>query len=188
MNTNLPAIKMPPLARNLIDTNAVQVITDWINSLPGLPALAPPAILPDGGAFFSTANVTLQAPDTNAALFYTLDGSLPGTNSLRYSGTFTVTSNMIVSAFAVETNFNNSIAVNALFLVQPLYFTSVSYLANQLQLGFMGVTGSNYVLQATTNLTTWTPIATNTAVTNGFDFFDPAATSFPLRFYRVRQQ
>src|SRR5262249_32271922 len=74
INTNLPAIKMPPLARNLIDTNAVQVFTDWINSLPGTPALAPPAIIPNGGSFSAPINVTLQAADSNAAIYYTLDG------------------------------------------------------------------------------------------------------------------
>jgi len=100
-----------------------------------------------------------------------------------------VTSNVIVSAFAVETNFNNSIAVNALFLVQPLYFTSVSYLANQqLQLGFVGAVGSNYVLQASTNLTTWIPIGTNLATTNLFLLYDPQAKNFPHRYYRVLQQ
>jgi hypothetical protein len=31
---------MPPLARNLIDTNAVNLIRDWINSLP-VPAAVP---------------------------------------------------------------------------------------------------------------------------------------------------
>jgi uncharacterized repeat protein (TIGR03806 family) len=34
MNTNAPTIKMPPLARNRIDTNAVQLMANWINSLP----------------------------------------------------------------------------------------------------------------------------------------------------------
>jgi hypothetical protein len=78
------------------------------------------------------------------------------------------------------TNFNSSVAANALFLVQPLAFSAVGFLPNQqLQLGFLGVTGSNYVLQASTNLTTWTPISTNTATTN--------ATNFPHRFYRVLQ-
>ena len=52
----------------------------------------------------------------------------------------------------------------------------------------MGVTGSNYVLQASTNFTTWTPLSTNTAATNVFNFFDPDATNFPYRFYRVLQQ
>ena len=40
INTNNPTIKMPPLAHNLIDTNAVNLIRDWINSLPApAPAL-----------------------------------------------------------------------------------------------------------------------------------------------------
>lgn len=33
----------------------------------------------------------------------------------------------------------------------------------------VGVTGRNYVLQASTNFTTWTPINTNLAVTNPFN-------------------
>jgi hypothetical protein len=148
-----------------------------------------PAILPDGGSCFSRANVALQSPDTNATIFYTLDGSLPTTHSLPYSGAFNLASNVTISEFAAETNFNNRIAVSALFLVQPLYFTSDSFLTNrQLQLGFSGATGSNNVLPAATNLTTWTPISTNTAVTNLFNFFDPKATNFPSRYYRVLQQ
>ncbi len=41
MNTVNPAIKMPPLARNLIDTNAVAVMAAWINSLGGTPGPGP---------------------------------------------------------------------------------------------------------------------------------------------------
>jgi uncharacterized repeat protein (TIGR03806 family) len=37
MNTNAPTIKMPPLARNRVDANAVQLMADWINSLSDVP-------------------------------------------------------------------------------------------------------------------------------------------------------
>jgi autotransporter-associated beta strand protein len=189
INTNLATIKMPPLARSIIDTDAVQVITGWINSLPGTPALAPPSITPNGGNFNTPVSVTLQPPDTNAAVYYTLDGSLPSTNSILYSGAFRLTNSATVSANAFETNFNNSIALSAAFVVQPLYFTSAGFLANQqFQLGFAGAAGGNYVLQATTNFSTWTPVSTNTAVTNLFNLVDPGATNFPYRFYRVLQE
>jgi hypothetical protein len=188
LNTTNAAYKMPPLARSLIDTNAVAVIGAWINSLPGIPALAPPSINPNGGSYYSTINVTLTAPATNATIYYTLDGTLPTTNSLRYTPPFNLTSNATVAAKVFASGYNTSVAANALFLVQPLAFSAVGFLPNQqLQLGFLGVTGSNYVLQASTNLTTWTPISTNTARTNPFNFLDPNATNFPHRFYRVLQ-
>jgi len=57
-----------------------------------------------------------------------------------------------------------------------------------LQLGFFGAPGSNYVLQATTNFSSWTPISTNTALTNQLNLLDPQATNFPYRYYRVLQQ
>jgi autotransporter-associated beta strand protein len=189
INTNATAIKMPPLARGVIDTNAVQVFNDWINSLPGVPVLAPPTITPGGGTFVASVNVSLQVPDTNATIYYTLDGSLPTTNSILYSGAFNLTGNGTVTANAFETNFYNSIGVSAQFLVQPLNFTSEGFDTNNLfELGFSGVAGSNYVLEASTNLINWTSISTNNATTNLFNLLDPDATNFPYRFYRVFQQ
>ena len=189
MNTVNPAIQMPTLARNLIDTNAVQVFTDWINSLPGTPALAPPTITPSGGTFLPSVSVALQSTNNNALLYYTLDGSLPTTNSFLYSAPFVLTGNATVAASAFETNFDNSVAASALFLVQPLHFTSSAFIGNgQFQLGFAGMINSNYVLQATTNLINWTPISTNTAVTSPINLSDPKATNYPYRFYRVQQQ
>ena len=189
MNTTNPTIQMPNLARNLIDTNAVAVMAGWINSLPGIPALAPPTITPNGGSYISKVGVTLTAPDNNAAIYYTLDGSLPTSSSRLYSGPFNLTSNATVSASAFEANSNNSVAVSTLFLVQPMSFTSESFLPNQqFQMGFSGVTGSNYVLEASTDLFNWIPISTNTALTNFFNLVDPGASNFPRRFYRVLEQ
>ena len=188
LNSLDAAIKMPPLARNLVDTNAVQVITDWINSLPGTPALAPPALTPNGGSFIASVNVSASAPNTNAAIYYTLDGTLPTTNSLPYTGPINLFSNATISVNAFATGYVSSVTASALFLVQPLYFASENFSNNMFQLKFFGAAGSNYVLFASTNLATWIPISTNLATTNLFYLTDPKASNYSSRFYRVLQQ
>jgi uncharacterized repeat protein (TIGR03806 family) len=188
MDTTNNTIKMPPLARNLIDTNAVQVLTDWINSLPGVPALAPPVLTPNGGNFVASVNVAAQQPDANAVIYYTLDGSKPTTNSLLYTGPFTLLDSATVSASSFRTGYVNSVTTSALFMVEPLHFVAEELTNNVFRLTFSGTAGGNYVLEATTNLVTWTPIATNMPDTNVFDLFDPATTNYPYRFYRVRRQ
>jgi uncharacterized repeat protein (TIGR03806 family) len=189
MNTTNTPTKMPPLARNLIDTNGVAVMAGWINSLPGTPALAPPVVTPNGGNYLGSIGVTLSPPNANAAIYYTLDGSLPTTNSLLYSSPFSLKNTSTVTANAFEAGYDNSIAASALFFVQPLNFISESWLANQqFQMEFSGATGSNYVLQATTNFVNWTSISTNTPLTNSFNLLDPNAAQYPYRFYRVLQQ
>jgi hypothetical protein len=188
INTTDKAIQMPPSFRNLIDTNAVQVMTDWINSLPGTPTLAPPTITPNGGNYISFVNVALDAPDPNAAIFYTLDGSLPTTNSLLYAGAFKLFTNATVSASAFRTNFDNSAAALAPFLIQPIYLTSQGFSNGGFQLRFAVAPGGNYVLQASTNLLDWTSISSNTTSTNLLNLFDSNASNFPSRYYRVLLQ
>ncbi|HWD91725.1 MAG TPA: chitobiase/beta-hexosaminidase C-terminal domain-containing protein, partial [Verrucomicrobiae bacterium] len=189
MNTTNAATKMPNLARNLIDTNAVAVMAAWINSLPGVPALAPPGITPAGGTFNGAVSVTLQPPDNNAAIYYTLNGTLPTTNSLLYSGPLLVGTNTTLLASAFETNFDNSVAASALFTIQAPFFTTEAFTSGGVfQLGLSGAAGNRYVLQASTNLVDWAPIATNMATTNLFNLMDSNAAGFPSRFYRVLQQ
>ncbi len=184
------SVQMPPLARLLIDTNAVAVMGAWINSLPGAPTLAPPSITPNGGVFPSPVSVTLQSTNSNATLYYTLDGSLPTINSFLYSAPFTLTNTATLTVNAFWTGFNNSIASSALFIVNPpVIFTSEGFAGDgQFQLGFSGMPGYSYVLQGTTNLIAWTSLSTNTAATNVLNLIDPSATNFPYRFYRVLQQ
>jgi hypothetical protein len=189
INTTNGTVQMPPLARNVIDTNAVAVISAWINGLPGTPAEAPPAVTPNGGSYFNSVSVALAAPDTNAVIRYTLDGTLPSANSPAYIGAFNLTGNATVTASAWRTNYNNSVATSAQFFVLPLQFTSESFTTNgQFQLNFLGAPGSKYVLQATTNFVNWTSLSTSTATTNSIILVDPAATNFPFRYYRVLQQ
>lgn len=186
--TNTIKIQMPPLARNVIDTNAVSVLAAWINSLPGTPALPPPSLTPGAGNYVASVKVTAQESNPSAAIYYTLDGSLPTTNSLLYMGPITLWSNATVSASAFETGYVNSVTASALYQIQPVYFTSAGFSNGVFHLGFAGAAGSNYVLEGSTNLTTWTPISTNSAPANFFDLIDPGASNFLYRFYRVVQQ
>jgi hypothetical protein len=122
-------------------------------------------------------------------IYYTLDGSLPTTNSFRYAGAFNLFSNATVSANAFETSFNNSIAASALvFSCSPCISHRDGFLPNHSSNWVSSAAGSNYVLQATTNFSTWTPISTNTGHDQLFNLLDPKATNYPYRFYRVRQQ
>ncbi|HVV72177.1 MAG TPA: chitobiase/beta-hexosaminidase C-terminal domain-containing protein, partial [Verrucomicrobiae bacterium] len=187
MNTTEPAIKMPGLARNVIDTSAVQVIGDWINSLPGTPALAPPSITPGGGNFNGSVIVTLQAPDTNAAVYYTLDGSLPSTASQLYAGPFLLSSSALVRANASEAGFATSVATGAQFNVASgIVFSSSGWLTNgTFALQLSGPTGKTYVFEGSTNLIDWVPVSTNVPVASPFTLTDPAAANFRYRFYRA---
>src|SRR5581483_2406756 len=189
MSATNAAIKMPTLARNLVDTNAVQVMAAWINSLPGTPALPPPIIAPAGGAFNRSITVTLQAPDTNAALRYTLDGTLPTTNSLLYSSPLTLTSSASLEAAAFEAGFNNSVAAAAQFTLQSPYFTAASLLANgQFQLTVSAAPGSVCVLESSADLEHWMPVNTNVSSGATLIFTDVTATKSSERFYRIAQQ
>jgi len=49
-------------------------------------------------------------------------------------------------------------------------------------LGVGGLRGYNYIIEASTNLTSWLPIQTNPAP---FIFVDPGLTNYPQRFYRT---
>jgi mono/diheme cytochrome c family protein len=189
IDTTNAAIKMPPLARNLIDTNAVAVFAAWINSLPGTPAEAPPTISPAGGTFTGGITVTILPPDTDAKVYYTLDGSLPTTNSLQYTGPFNLTNTATVSANAFETGFINSVAPSYSFTILPgVSFTAPGFLTNGMfEMEISGLPGQSYVIQTSTDLVNWIPVMTNVPDTSPFYLAVPGATNGGNSFYRAIQ-
>ena len=74
-------IRMPPLARNTIDTQGAALLRSWIDSLPGRDVLAPPSMTPAGGNFDHAVSVMLASSEPGAEIRYTLDGSAPGPRS-----------------------------------------------------------------------------------------------------------
>ena len=190
MNVANLSIQMPPLARNLIDTNAVQLMAEWINSLGGTPALAPPTLAPPGGTIQGLVNVTIQPPAGNVAVYYTLDGSVPTTNSLPYTGPFTLTNSAVVNANAWEPGYVESVVGSAQYTILPgIFFMSPGGFTNgSFQMSFAGPVGFSYVLQVSTNLTQWTSISTNTPGTSPFVLSDPGVAGESSRFYRVLEE
>jgi hypothetical protein len=132
--------------------------------------------------------LTLQPPDANAALYYTLDGSLPTTNSMLYLGPFSLNASAVVTANAFEAGYVNSVVVSGLFtIVPPLNnFFAPALLANgSFQAQYWAPAGQTYILQASTDLLNWVPVSTNTPSAVPFGWVVPGTTNVPTRFYRV---
>jgi hypothetical protein len=65
-----------------------------------------------------------------------------------------------------------------------MQLTRLNWLTNrQFHFRLIGTSGQSYILQASTNLSAWTPLQTNSATF--YDFTDTNAVNFPRRFYRA---
>jgi hypothetical protein len=174
----------------MIDTNAVELITEWINSLAGVPAAPPPLIDPPGGNL-SSAPGGLQIFDADpfATIYYTLDSTLPTTNSAVYTGPLLLASNATVTAMAARSGFVESAPVSSVYapagvvLVPQLYEPA----AGRFVFGAGPVSGM-CVIQTSTNLLNWTSVATNEAQGNYLKFTDTSGSTLGARFYRVLRQ
>jgi hypothetical protein len=63
--------------------------------------------------------------------------------------------------------------------------TPISYAAGHFTLQITGVLGPDYVIFASTNLSSWSAISTSTPSFMPFTFVDTNAGAFPRRFYRA---
>ncbi len=110
-------IRMPPIARETIDVQGVQLLHDWITAMPGKDVLAPPKIIPDGGTFGTAVTVKLASADQGAQIRYTLDGSVPGPEDLLYSGPIDISGPTVLRARSYKDGMTRSITSESVFIV-----------------------------------------------------------------------
>jgi uncharacterized repeat protein (TIGR03806 family) len=112
-------IRMPPLARETIDTQGVNLLGEWIRSLPGRPVLDPPTLSRPGGTYDGPINVSLQDAEPGADIRYTVDGSEPGASDTRYEKPIQITGATVLRARAFKEGFTRSISAQEVYIVGP---------------------------------------------------------------------
>jgi hypothetical protein len=78
--------------------------------------LPAPVISPAGEMFTNSLQITLSDMASGASIFYSLDGSTPTTNSIPYTGPFTITHSTGVKVRAFKPNYVPSSVASATFL------------------------------------------------------------------------
>jgi uncharacterized repeat protein (TIGR03806 family) len=110
-------VKMPPIGRETIDQKGVQLLREWILSLPGRPVLDPPTVSPAGGSFDKPIDVALTQSEPGADIRYTLDGSVPTTSDPRYEKPLRLTGPTVLRTRAFKEGFTRSITEQQVFIV-----------------------------------------------------------------------
>lgn len=115
-------------------------------------------------------NVLVLGNVTNA----TVSGFSPG--STYFFAATTYTPSGMESAYSSEVSYTVPTSPNTL--------NAPTYTASSQQFSFMvnGSSGSQYVVEASTDLINWVPLVTNTAP---FSFVDPNIANFSQRFYQA---
>ncbi|HXC97901.1 MAG TPA: LamG-like jellyroll fold domain-containing protein, partial [Verrucomicrobiae bacterium] len=122
------AIKMttPTVVNGKVFVGAEYALSIFGNSL----FLATPLIAPAGGLFTNSVAVTLSEATPNSTIYYTLDGTVPTTNSPVYAGPFVLTNTAIVQAIAAQAGAVNSAVASASFLNSSAIGTGTGLLGN----------------------------------------------------------
>ena len=117
-----------------------------------------PIISPNGGIYTNSVTITLAESAPGTALYYTLDGTTPTTNSILYSGPFVLTNSLNVSVIAAEPGYINSTAANATFINSSAIGTGI------------GLLGAYYANHYPTNPFTGLPTMVETDAVINFDW------------------
>ena len=161
-----------------------------------LTVLLPPSIItqPSNQTAVAGANVSLTVQATGSAplnyqWYLGQTNSLAGTDTATLSLTNVQPANAgsysVVLANAAGSATSTVATLTVLLPAPPPGILSAPvYEADGVfQFGVAGAAGSNYVIEASTNLTDWTPLETNTSP---FTFTDTNAVNVPMQFYRAQ--
>jgi len=144
---------------------------------------------PVGRDVFTGSNVTFTAmaigvPDPvyqwrfNGTNISGATSSLFTTNNVSTN----TTGNFTVVATNSSGSMTSVVAHLEVYSTQRALLSDFGYLTNTYHSVVSGITGANYVVEASTNLINWSPIQTNqTTFTN----YDRSVTNYPYRFYRA---
>jgi hypothetical protein len=78
-----------------------------------------------------------------------------------------------------------TVTINVVNTNAPLSFDSGAMTSTGFELKLSGPPASTYVIEASTNLTDWTAISTNSGLTGSVVFSDTEAANFSQRYYRA---
>ena len=111
------AIKMPPLAHEVLDRQNAQLLRQWIDSLPGPAVLAPVAFSKAGGNYSQPVELALTQLEPGAVIHYTLDGSVPAKSDPIYQRPIRLTGPTTVRAKAFKPGFTKSITTQETYIL-----------------------------------------------------------------------
>ena len=139
-----------------------------------------------------TVAITVTDSTGNGVTNFSQLFSLNGTNGtiLNFSlpGTWTPGSYLVTGSVNINSGTEQVLAGVYVVPVAPIIlgFSSSRPLGtNLVNLMLSGPVSSNYLVEASTNLINWTPIATFSTTNSPFYFTDPDATNYSQRFYRA---
>jgi hypothetical protein len=130
-------------------------------------------------AILNTVNgiLDLDSTITNTLTIKNVSAACAGTYTVKYSD--------LLGLLGLSSS--APITLNILPTVSAITSGS-GMVANGFQLQFSGPTGSNCVIQASSDLKTWVPISTNVITGGVVSYIDAAAKAHPTRFYRAKLQ
>jgi glucose/arabinose dehydrogenase len=149
--------------------------------------VAIPIFSPPYGPVTNGTPLSITSITSNATIRYTLDGTLPTTNSTVYPGPILINSNSVVTAQAYRAGFSNSPVVSVDYSTAARIQPPKLLPGNVVQVFWPTQPPFNYQLQISSNLTTWVDYGLPQSGTGGqLGFSVPmsgAETFFRLRIY-----